>query len=176
MIGTIVGAIAAAAVLQAAGVDGRRGDVCDLLAAAELRAVQGVAVQGRKASAVSREGLRILHCVFAAVDPARSVSLTVIAGDARGRAAAVREYWGRTFRPRRENPARPLTGVGDEAFWTGDGRVGVLYVRSRGVVLRISVGGVRDEPERIRRSRAVARAALARLRGSPGWLYNGGRE
>lgn len=68
---------------------------------------------------------------------------------------------------KKKDPPRPIPGAGDEAFWTGDARAGALYVLSADAVLRISVGGVSDEEERIRRSKVLARAALNRLHEKP---------
>lgn len=150
---------------------------CGLLAAEEILAVQGTAVSDRKGSAHARKGLRFAQCVFATTDFAHSVSLTMITADA-GSAGAnpVRAYWDDTFRERgetrrgkggrtkeREPSPRPILKTGDQAYWTGGARSGALYVLSGEAVLRISVGGVSDESERIRRSQTLARAALSRL-------------
>ena len=114
-------------------------------------------------------GLHAAQCVFTASEFAKSISLTVMTGDGR-------TYWDATFhkpveapaaasaRPKKKSPARPIAGAGEEAFWTGDDRAGSLYVLARGTILRISVGGVTDEGERIRRSLVLAGYALQRLR------------
>ena len=63
--------------------------------------------------------------------------------------------------------AAPDSWHGDEAFWTGDAHAGALYVLGAGTVVRISVGGVSDEEERIQRSKTLAQAALNRVQLAP---------
>ncbi len=174
MLGFLLAVLAAGALLQAAPAPSR--GVCGLLEAAEIRTVQDVAITDRKTSEQTVRGLNFAQCVFATTDFARSVSLTLITGHATGSGASARGYWTDTFhgrpkpvavapaRPAKPNaPPRAISDTGDEAFWTGDARAGALYVLSGDAVLRISVGGVHDEEERIRRSRTLARAALNRL-------------
>jgi hypothetical protein len=144
---------------------------CALLSDDEIRAVQGSAIAERKDSVAAVGSLAAAQCVFAASEFAKSISLTVMTGD-------TRTYWETTFhtRPPAANPSgraprlgkkgspRPVTGPGEEAFWTGDDRAGSLYVLSAERILRISVGGVLDEAERIRRSQVLAAYALGRMR------------
>ena len=59
--------------------------------------------------------------------------------------------------------ASAITGVGEQAYWVGSPLVGALYVLKGNTFLRISVGGVREEPVRIQKSVALARLALKRL-------------
>jgi hypothetical protein len=145
-------------------------DACALLSTDDVRSVQQTTVKECKSSVHTARGLRYEQCVFAAADFAHSVSLTVISGDA----DATRAFWTSTFRPQRTEASlvkatrkkelpRQITNLGDDAFWTGDTRTGALYVLTGDRVLRISVGGASEEPERLRRSRALADAALARL-------------
>lgn len=150
-------------------------DVCALLAADDIRAVQGSALKDQKSSTEQLPGLRVEQCFFAAADFPRSVSLTVITRAEGAPAGAVRAYWDRTFRaapkppptsgrvPRKKDPPRVVEAAGEEAFWTGDPRSGALYVLDGDAVLRISVGGVPDEDERLRRSVRLAKTALQRL-------------
>jgi hypothetical protein len=171
-----VALVVAGAALQAAPPRPAAGrDVCDLLAAEDIRSVQQSALAQKKGSEDRRNALTFSQCVFATRDFVRSVSLSVISGSGAGGA---RSYWEATFRstrpplpatarraaaPKKKDPPRAIAGTGDEAFWTGDSRSGALYVLDDGVVLRISVGGVTDEEERIRRSTALVQAALRRL-------------
>ena len=64
-----------------------------------------------------------------------------------------------------EEAAKPraVSGVGDEAFWVGNGRKGSLYVLSKDAVVIISLGGGEDESVKIKKSAALARQALKRL-------------
>lgn len=155
-----------------------RGNGCALLTADDIRAVQGSALKDQKGSTEQLPDLRIEQCFFAAAEFPRSVSLTVITRGEGAPAGAVRAYWDRTFRaapkppptsgrvPRKKDPPRIVEAAGDEAFWTGDPRSGALYVLDGDVVLRISVGGVPDEEERLRRSVRLAKTALQRLKPS----------
>jgi hypothetical protein len=140
-------------------------DACALLTADEISAVQQAAVKEQKAGASASRAVNFAQCLFATAEFARSVSLTVISDGARPGSARV--YWSETFDPTRriakKHPLRRVADVGQEAFWTGDARAGTLYVLHDGVVLRISVGGVNDVEERLRRSRVLALTALKRL-------------
>jgi hypothetical protein len=152
-------------------------NACALLTTEEIQSVQGVAVTEQKPSEETQGKLRFAQCVFAAADFTRSVSLALIAANREGFTVdPVHAYWEKSFRrplvgdavtprarTRQKNLPQPILGLGEEAFWTGDARAGALYVRSGPFAFRISVGGVTEEAERIRRSTALARAALARL-------------
>jgi hypothetical protein len=161
----LIGLLAAGAATKGAPAPGDRPEVCELLDAGDIEAVQGAKLADRKASAQQGKDLRFEHCYFATSDAARSTSLTLISGNR----ITAREFWNDTFRAPvaragKKDPPRAISGTGGEAFWTGDARAGALYVLAGDAVLRISVGGVQDEEERIRRSKALALAALARLR------------
>lgn len=54
--------------------------------------------------------------------------------------------------------------LGDEAFWMGDARAGILYVLKDNSYLRISLGGADDQDTRLAKAKALATAALARLK------------
>lgn len=148
---------------------------CRLLALDEIRAVQGTVPVERKATAERARGLVFDQCVFRVTDFVHSVSLTVIRGNPGVAPDGARAFWTKTFHPaprpapasgrvpKKKEPPRAIAGMGHEAFWTGDPRTGSLYVLDGDVVLRVSVGGVADEQERIRRSTTLARAALGRL-------------
>jgi hypothetical protein len=64
-----------------------------------------------------------------------------------------------------EEAAKPraVSGVGDEAFWVGNGRKGSLYVLSKDAVVIISLGGGEDESVKIKKSAVLAQQALKRL-------------
>jgi hypothetical protein len=160
--------------LRAQGTSAASTDACALLRQDDIGAVQGQRVNGEKGSVEVSGGLRFSQCFFTTTDFAHSVSLTVIRTD--GDPEALSRFWASTFHPaprgpsksgrtpRRKEPPRALGGIGKEAFWTGDPRTGSLYVLDGELILRISLGGVGDEQERIRRSNTLARTALDRLR------------
>ena len=123
-----------AAVLQTAPAGGP--DACELLTPEEVRSVQDVPVTERKNSSDVARSLRFAQCVLATTDVSRSVAVTVITGATSG-ADGAWAYWQKTFHPQRSAAAlaaatrneallRPLPGIGEEAFWTGDRRAGAL--------------------------------------------------
>jgi hypothetical protein len=147
-------------------------DACALLTNAEIERIAGAPIVARQPTSEPAGGLLMSQCFFGS-SSSRSVSLAV-AGDAPGRRAPLtpREYWRRQFHPRerraeregeRESEARAIGRVGDEAYWAGSRIAGALYVLRGNVFLRISIGGIRDDAERIEKSKALALVALKRL-------------
>lgn len=146
---------------------------CGLLTNAEIERIAGMPVVERKPTTQPAGGLLLSQCYFG-TSSSRSVSLAV-AGAAPGRTKLTpTEYWRQQFHPRegreeskgereRESEARAIPGVGDEAYWAGNRIAGALYVLRGRTFLRISVGGISDEAQRIETSKALAVAALKRL-------------
>jgi hypothetical protein len=159
-------------------------DPCSLLTSAEIAAVQGEPVEQTKPSDQPGTGLRMLQCLFRTTTPTRSVSLAIAAPSASPRA-----FWRKQFHPgqstakekdsdktekksvagrgeqEEEESTRPraIAGLGEEAYWVGGPIAGALYVLKGNTFLRISVGGIREEPVRIEKSKALARVALKRI-------------
>ena len=77
------------------------------------------------------------------------------------------EFWKKTFREakdkRKAEKPKAVPGVGDEAFWVGDSKIGVLYVLKNNSYLRISIGGPDDEAVKTKKSKTLAQNALKRL-------------
>jgi len=166
----------------------RKPDACALLADADVRAVLGVTVKERQPATQQARGLLLSQCYLGTGTP-RSVSIAV-AGNTRsgGKTVTPRAFWRDQFHGRDEHAserngerreaarkgekreqegeteARPIGGVGDEAFWSGTRVAGALYVLRGKTFIRVSVGGINDEKERIEKSRQLAVTALARLR------------
>lgn len=69
--------------------------------------------------------------------------------------------------PRKKEPPKAVSGLGEEAFWAGDRVTGALYVLQGDTFLRISLGGSRDEAARLERTSVLAKSALRRLAGRP---------
>jgi hypothetical protein len=162
-------------------------DACALLTDADVRTVLGVTVKERQAGTQQAHGLLLSQCYLGTGTP-RSVS-TAVAGNttSAGKTVTPRAFWRDQFHGRDEHAserngekreaarkgekreqegetgARPIGGVGDEAFWSGTGVAGALYVLRGNTFIRVSVGGISDEKERIEKSRQLAVAALARL-------------
>jgi hypothetical protein len=159
-------------------------DPCKLLTSAEIRAVQGDAVQETKPSTQPSGGLIMSQCLFRTANPSKSVSLSI----ASAASVSPRAFWHKQFQSanatseekehkktaaedkqgkheEEEESTRPrvIKGLGEQAYWVGSPMVGTLYVLKGNTFLRISVGGVREESVRIEKSIALAPLALKRL-------------
>lgn len=163
-------------------------EVCNLLTNAEIQAALGEAAKQTKSSTQPGGGLLMSQCFFGMAGSAKSVSLAVArANPADNSKLTPRAFWLKQFHPEKQQhkekevhagkaedrtesereeelrQARAITGLGEEAYWVGNPILGALYVLQGDMFLRISVGGIRQEPERIEKSKALARAALKRL-------------
>ena len=159
-------------------------DPCKLLSNADIQAVQGDPVQETKPGTQPSGGLVMLQCLFRTANPSKSVSVSIASAGS----ISPRAFWQKQFQSANsaleekeheknaaghkqgkheedEESTRPrsIAGVGEQAFWVGSPMVGALYVLKSNTFLRISVGGVREEPARIQKSVALARLALKRL-------------
>jgi len=163
-------------------------DVCLLLTSAEIESVQGEPVKETKPSVQPNGGMRMSECVFRTATFAKSVTLAFVA-PAPGKPSALtpRKFWRAQFHPpepkdEEERPVpgkapnkvalegeeetpkpRHIDGLGEEAYWVGNGITGALYVLQGDVFVRISVGGVHDESARIEKAKALARDVIRRL-------------
>jgi hypothetical protein len=165
-------------------------DPCSLLTSAEVAAVQGEPVQQTKPSNQPGAGLLMLQCLFHTTTPTKSVSLAVAAPSAmsprvfwrkqfhsgpnaakedaakeKGSAAAEKKSVAERKEQEEEESTQPrvIAGLGEEAYWVGGPIAGALYVLKGNTFLRISVGGIREEPARIEKSKALARIAIKRM-------------
>ena len=162
-------------------------DVCLLLKSAEIESVQGEPVKETKPSVQPNGGMRMSQCVFRTATFAKSVTLALVT-PAPGKSSALtpRKFWRAQFHPpepkeEEEKPVpgkapntvaregeeapkpRHIDGLGEEAYWVGNGITGALYVLQGEVFVRISVGGVHDESARIEKAKALARDVMRRL-------------
>lgn len=60
-------------------------------------------------------------------------------------------------------PPQKVSGVGDDAYWTGSRVGGALYVLKGNAYLRISIGGSGDQTSRINKTKTLAQKAISRL-------------
>jgi hypothetical protein len=151
----------------------RTSNACALLSAGDVQKIVGAAIVESRPSAAESRGLLLDQCYLSTGSP-RSISIAVAAPVAkRGGSISPRQFWRDRFHARSagegetaesgETGARPVRGVGDEAFWSGTPVAGALYVLRGDTFVRVSVGGIADERQRIERSREVAAAILPRL-------------
>ena len=59
-----------------------------------------------------------------------------------------------------EASARRVSGVGDEAYWSGGEQVGALFVLKKDTVISVSVGGTEDEAEKMKEAKALVQRVL----------------
>ena len=142
---------------------------CTLLTSEEIAAVQGEAVVGTKPSTNQGRGLAMYDCFYTLPTFTNSISLSVTQAGPGANAVDPRGQWQETLAAsnakagEKTGPAQMVEGVGEQAFWTGNERMGALYVLKGSRYLRISVGGGGDQPTKIEKCRALAEAALKRL-------------
>ena len=150
-------------------------DACKLIAPSEIEAVQGEAVLDAKSHERKTGGFAIAQCYYTLPSQAKSVSLEVTRPDpGQGTPSGPRDRWKKLFHgdgdqegEKESGKPQPVTGVGDEAFWSGNPLVGALYVLKDNSYLRISIGGAEDASVKIRKTKALAQKALKRLPGLP---------
>lgn len=165
-------------------------DPCGLLSSAEIQSVQGETVSATKADRHSSGAFISSQCFYTLPTYSKSISLDIMhpSGDPRESA----KFWDRRFhstdpdadeeapestqtskssagdREAEEEKAKarpqPVSGIGDEAFWTGTQVNGSLYVRHGIDIVRISIGGADAQPAKIEKARTLAEKAIARLK------------
>jgi hypothetical protein len=164
-------------------------DACSLLSKAEVENVLGEPVKETKSATQPAGGMNTSQCLFLTPTFAKSLSLSVTSPDGSHSPKTVREYWDHQFRGALDSRAetererapkgggaasrklaegenekpRFISGLGQQAYWVGSPIAGALYVLQNGSFVRISVGGIRQEPTRIEKSKVIATAALAKL-------------
>jgi hypothetical protein len=62
-----------------------------------------------------------------------------------------------------ESKPQRVTGIGDEAYWTGNQLTAALSVLKKDTVVRISVGGPEDQAVKIKKATALAQKVLKGL-------------
>ena len=159
-------------------------DACALLDSADVQAVQGEAIKETKLSGHAAGGFNMSQCFFTLPTFTNSISLLVAQRGEGAGAHDPKDFWRETFhesereerekdrdrdKKRREEeeeeglPPQKVTGVGDEAYWTGSRIGGALYVLKGNSYVRISIGGPADQATKMKKSRTLAQKAVARL-------------
>ena len=159
-------------------------DACSLLTSEDLQAVQGEPLKATKRDDRATGPLLISICYYELTTAVNSVSLSITQNNG-GKAGAVREYWEETFgkdehksekeREREKKEPRErmggeeeeegaqmekVSGIGEEAFWSGSRVGGALFVLKKDRYLRISVGGKADAETKLKRSKILAAKVL----------------
>jgi hypothetical protein len=152
-------------------------DACLLIQKSEIEVVQGAQVQSMVPNAEKNGALVISQCYFmvTSADGSKnlSVHLQVTQADPKGsNPEAVKDYWERSFRTKGSKSERaenkkgsdgePVAGIGEEAFWVGDNKMGVLYVLKKDKLIRLSIGGP-DSNDKLEKSKTLMGKALGRL-------------
>jgi hypothetical protein len=150
--------------------------------------VQGEGLKAAKGSDASTGSFSVSQCFYETTNFTNSVSLTLTKKGDAAKGESPREFWEKNFggekgrdkegsgKEEREKksgarveeeeeglpPAR-VRGVGDEAYWVGNDKVGALYVLRGDKFIRISVGGADKQEKKIEKTRALAERALKRV-------------
>jgi hypothetical protein len=169
------------------------GGVCSLLSDADIQAVQGETISESKPSEQSTGPLITSQCFYRLPTFSRSVNLEVMRSNGSADSQrAIDDFWEKRFgsagnkdagadeehekekgsgdnhsddREEEEHRARlePVSGLGQEAYWTGSQINGSLYARKNNAILRISIGGPDDQPTKIKKATALAEKVVGRL-------------
>lgn len=163
-------------------------NACDLLASSELKSVQGEEPRESKPSTRVDSTLAVSQCFYLMPTYNKSVSLEVTRSSSAKSGQTIGQFWKDRFpdsllkekesererergkdKEEKENEGeaqKPLkiTGIGDEAFWTGSAIAGALYVLKGKSYLRLSIGGTEGRDAKIERLKTLARYALKRLK------------
>ncbi|MGH9969821.1 MAG: hypothetical protein ACREBG_18785 [Pyrinomonadaceae bacterium] len=156
-------------------------DACALLTSKEIESIQGEPLKETKLSGRSEGGFLVSQCFFTLPTFTNSISLAVTQKAEGSGSRDPKEFWHDTFasasnekerererekgrgEEEEKTPPKKISGVGDEAFWMGSRVGGALYVLKGNSYVRVSVGGSGDEASKIKKSRALAQKALARI-------------
>lgn len=148
-------------------------DPCSLLTSDEIKAIQGEAVESAQVTPAPEGELAVSQCFFKLPSFINSISLQVTQKKSQPGAPDAKQAWKKMFPPeklqehesargQKKLPPRQISGLGEEALWTG-GPAGGLFVLQGDFYIRISVGGADDEETKIRKSTALAELVLKRL-------------
>ena len=169
----------------AVGNNNPNADACRLLTSEEIQAVQGEGLKETKGSDASTDSFSVSQCFYETTSFTNSVSLTLTRKRADAKGESPREFFKKNFGGEKERerekearekksgtrveeeeeglpPAR-VRGVGDEAYWVGNDKVGALYVLRGDKFIRVSVGGGDKQDRKIEKAKALAQSALKRV-------------
>ena len=166
----------AAAMMQNISMRKSKTDACNLLRSKDIQSIQGEALKDVKPSERVEGGLHISQCFYTLATFSKSIALTVTVKESGPYSRDPKEFWNETFHRdserradeeseagEKEATAEKVSGIGDEAFWTGSRVGGALYVLKGNSLIRLSIGGSDNEKTRIAKSKALAQIVLKQL-------------
>lgn len=154
-------------------------DTCALLTSEEIKAVQGEAVLEARPNRRNDSSFAVTQCFYMTPSFTKSVSIEVTRPGASGQ--TVHDFWKANFeraedkrekkneqrklkgKPLAGEPAIPVKGIGDEAYWVSANANSTLYAFKKDTLIRISIGGTDAEDARMKKIKTLAEKALARL-------------
>ena len=172
---------------NASTLDKDASDACKLLTGEEIRSIQRDTLKAITPSLQSSGPFVTSQCFYATSNFVNSVSLTVTQQSSNAGAPNIREFWKERFqradshekeRERKRDrdkkaqateeeeesaPPERIKGVGEEAYSVGNAKIGALYVIKGDRIVRISIGGSHNQPERIQKMKTLAQYVIKRL-------------
>lgn len=148
-------------------------NACSLIESGEVEAMQGAKVQGSAPSDLIDGDFAVSQCYYTVIssDGTKNLSVHLEVRENDSKSAnknALNDLWRERFQQAKEKrkteKPKPVAGVGDEAFWVGNNKMGALYVRRKERILRVSVGGPDDEVTKLDKSKLLASKAVERLK------------
>jgi len=150
-------------------------DACALLTSEDFEAVVGAPITGTTPSQKSDGGVAFSQCYFTLPVASDSVVVTVLQRGDGPEARDPKDMWNDMFRHDKEKPGEGGKGTkegappekipdfGDEAFLSGSGFGGVVYVLKGNAYISVSVGGAADHATKSQRAKALAARAVNRF-------------
>ena len=143
-------------------------DPCALVTPDEVQSIEGETTRETTRSRAEAGALTGEQCFYALPTFAKSFTVTVMSG------GNIEQEWEKLFEEREEREkegeeeeesaaVEHIGGLGQDARWSVGRYGGVLHVRTRGAIVRVTTGSTGDEADRLRRARAVAKIVLAKL-------------
>jgi hypothetical protein len=164
---------------------------CDVLTKTDLATAQGQEFSEAILSTKTQGSLSVSQCFYRLPMFEKSVSVTIMRPIRAADRLSVRDYWkehcaasaekksedrdddreraaksDRDDEDHHSNGAR-LSGLGDDAVWSGTPMTSVLHVLRSGTIVRVSVGGSAPIDQKLEASRRLAIAILNQLAQKP---------
>jgi hypothetical protein len=154
---------------------------CGLVTMEEVGAIQRATIIDAKSSGGPSGDMLMSQCYYTSKEPNQSVSLAIVQANSQNPSGSdIKKYWedsiqrfteqaeeekGKEARGEEEKkiPPKKIEGVGEEAYWSASRVGGALYVLTKDVIIRVSVGGPDNEQTKIDKSKALAQKAIDRI-------------